>query len=302
MLEILKAIVLGVVEGITEWLPISSTGHMLLLNEFLKLDVSDEFLSLFMVVIQLGAIAAVVLLFWNRIWPLDTRIVGERIVRKKVRISGRKKLKKFRKPIKEYVVRWDILNMWARIIVACIPAVVIGLPFDDFFESIFYKPIPIALALIIFGIGFLVVETLNKGKRPRIKNVKSIGYSTALIIGVFQLIAAIFPGTSRSGATILGGLMLGVSRTAAAEFTFFMAIPVMLGASFLKVIKFMLGGYAMAGIEVAVLIFGMITAFIVSLLVIKFLMGYIKRNDFRPFGIYRIVLGVIVLIYFLLVG
>lgn len=301
-MEILKAIVLGIVEGVTEWLPVSSTGHMILVNEFLKLKVSEEFLSLFMVVIQLGAIMAVVLMYWHRIMPFELVTVGEKAVVKTVRDrNGNKRKKKVRVPVKQFEINRDILKMWGKIIVACIPAIVIGLPFDDFFEKLFYKPVPIALALIIFGIGFIVVEILNAGKRPKIKSVKRISFLTAFIIGIFQLIAAIFPGTSRSGATILGGLILGVSRTAAAEFTFFMAIPVMFGASLLKVLKFIIGGMPVAGIEVAVLITGMISAFIISVLTIRFLMGFIKKNDFKPFGIYRIVLGVIVLVYFLAV-
>ena len=266
MIEILKAVLFGVVEGITEWLPISSTGHMILLDEFVKLNVRPEFWEMFLVVIQLGAILAVVVLFWNMLWPFgkkDNRAV------------------------------WQ---MWFKIIAACLPAAVVGLLFDEFFESLFYNGVCVAIALIVFGIGFIVIENRNK-KNPNvmIHSLSEITYSTALIIGMFQLIAAIFPGTSRSGATILGALLIGVSRTVAAEFTFFLAIPVMLGASLLKMVKF---GFSFTGNELVVLLVGMVTAFVVSVIVIRFLMDYIKKHDFKIFGWYRIILGVIVLLYF----
>lgn len=271
--EILKAILFGIVEGITEWLPISSTGHMILLNEFVTLDVTPEFWEMFLVVIQLGAILAVVLLFWNKIFPFRFK----------------------EKP----VIQKDIFILWFKILVACIPAAVIGLAFDDVFEALFYNPWCVAIALIVFGAAFIIVENKNKSITPRITTLGSITYKTAFIIGIFQLIAAIFPGTSRSGATIVGALLIGVSRTVAAEFTFFLAIPVMLGASLLKLMKF---GLHFTGEEAAILLTGMASAFIVSIIVIRFLMGYIKRHDFKVFGWYRIVLGVVVLLYFTFVG
>ncbi len=270
IIEILKAILFGIVEGITEWLPISSTGHMILLNEFVTLNVSDDFWEMFLVVIQLGAILAVVLLYWNKIFPFHFK----------------------EKP----VVQKDIFVLWFKILVACIPAAVIGLAFDDVFDALFYNPWCVAIALIVFGIAFIVIENRNKGAKPRINELDQISYKTALIIGLFQLIAAVFPGTSRSGATIVGALLIGVSRTVAAEFTFFLAIPVMLGASLLKLLKF---GFQFTGPEAVILLVGMIVAFVVSVVVIRFLMGYIKKHDFKVFGWYRIVLGIAVLAYFM---
>ena len=271
--EILKAILFGIVEGITEWLPISSTGHMILLNEFVTLDVSPEFWEMFLVVIQLGAILAVVILFWNKIFPFRFR----------------------EKP----VIRKDIFTLWFKILAACIPAAVIGLAFDDALDALFYNPWCVAIALIVFGIAFIIIENRNKNVPPKITELKDITYQTALMIGVFQLIAAVFPGTSRSGATIVGALLIGVSRTVAAEFTFFLAIPVMFGASLLKIIKF---GFDFTGAEAAILLTGMLSAFVVSVIVIRFLMGYIKKHDFKVFGWYRIVLGAAVLGYFALAG
>lgn len=269
--ELLKAVLFGIVEGITEWLPISSTGHMILLNEFVHMNVSREFWDMFLVVIQLGAILAVVVLFWNKIWPFD--------------FSRRAKS----------VIKKDIFSMWFQIVAACIPAAVVGLFFDEILEKYLYTPVVVAIMLILFGVGFIFIENANRGKKARVRHLADLSYKDALIIGLFQLIAAIFPGTSRSGATILGGLMIGVSRTVAAEFTFFLAIPVMLGASLLKVLKF---GFAFTGAEAAILLVGMAVAFVVSLIVIRFLMGYIKKHDFKVFGWYRIVLGVLVLLYF----
>jgi undecaprenyl-diphosphatase len=281
MIEFLKAVLFGIVEGITEWLPISSTGHMILVDEFVKLNVSPEFWEMFLVVIQLGAILAVVLLFWKQIWPFAKKNNGC--------------------PVKEKgILSWcrkDVWNMWFKIIVACLPAAVVGLLFDEFFESLFYNSICVSIALIIFGIGFIIIENKNKGAQTKINSLAEISYQTALIIGLFQLIAAIFPGTSRSGATILGALLIGVSRTVAAEFTFLLAIPVMLGASLLKILKF---GFSFTGNELMILLTGMVTAFVVSVIVIKFLMGYIKKHDFKVFGWYRIVLGIVVLLYFML--
>lgn len=271
MLDILKAALFGIVEGVTEWLPISSTGHMILLDEFVKLNCSEDFWSLFLVVIQLGAIAAVVLLYWDKIFPLQ--------------------FKDKDKP----VIDMEIIVLWIKIVVACIPAAVVGLLFDDKIDELFYHPVPVALALIIFGVLFIVVETFNKGRHAKIRTLKEITFQTAVLIGVFQLLAAVFPGTSRSGATIIGALLIGVSRTVAAEFTFFLAIPVMLGASLLKVIKY---GLPSTGMEYTILLVGMIVAFVVSVLIIKFLMSYIKKNDFKAFGWYRIVLGILVIAYF----
>ena len=272
-LEIIKAIILGIVEGITEWLPVSSTGHMILVDEFLKLNVSKEFMDMFLVVIQLGAIFAVILLYWKKIFPF-----------------------KYDNGIK---IEKDTFIMWFKIIIACIPAAVIGLLFDDQLNALFYNPITVAIMLILFGILFIIVENYNKGRKAKINSLSEITYNVAIMIGIFQLIAAIFPGTSRSGATIVGALLIGVSRTVAAEFTFFLAIPVMFGASALKLVKFGLEtGFSMTGNELTILLVGMIVAFIVSILAIKFLMSYIKNNDFKVFGWYRIILGIIVLSYF----
>lgn len=280
MIEIIKAIIFGIVEGITEWLPISSTGHMILLDEFVKLNVSADFFEMFLVVIQLGAILAVVVLFIKSIWPFA--------------LSHRNPCPVKSTGILSYC-RKDIFELWFKIIVACVPAAVVGLLFDEFFESLFYNSICVSIALIVFGIGFIIIENRNKSFDTKINSLSEISYKTALIIGLFQLIAAIFPGTSRSGATILGSLMIGVSRTVACEFTFFLAIPVMLGASMLKIFKF---GLAFTGMELAVLLVGMVTAFVVSIFVIRFLMNFIKKHDFKVFGWYRIMLGIVVLAYF----
>lgn len=272
MIEILKAVLFGIVEGITEWLPISSTGHMILLDEFIRLDVSEEFMEMFRVVIQLGAILAVVLLFFPKIFPFQFDAKKGSLIKK------------------------DIFILWFKIIVACIPAAIIGLLFDDILEEWFYNYKVVATMLILFGVLFIVIEKRNKRLKPKIRSLEEITYTTAVLIGVFQLIAAIFPGTSRSGATILGALLIGVSRTVAAEFTFFLAIPVMLGASLLKIVKF---GFAFTHMELAILLTGMVVAFVVSILVIRFLMDFIKKHDFVVFGYYRIILGVMVLIYFM---
>ena len=275
-LEIIKAIILGIVEGITEWLPISSTGHMILVDQFLKLNVSKDFMDMFLVVIQLGAILAVIVLYWEKIFPF-----------------------KFSNGIK---IEKDTMIMWVKIVIACIPAAVIGLLFDDQLNELFYNPTTVAVMLILFGILFIVIENYNKGKRSKINSLSEITYNVAIMIGLFQLIAAVFPGTSRSGATIVGALLIGVSRTGAAEFTFFLAIPVMFGASALKLLKFGLAtGFTMTGNELSILLVGMIVAFIVSILAIKFLMSYIKNNDFKAFGWYRIILGIIVIAYFYLI-
>ena len=268
MVELLKAILFGIVEGITEWLPVSSTGHMIILDELIKLDCTPEFLEMFLVVIQLGAILAVVILFWNKIFPFQVRDKE--------------------KP----VIEMDKIMLWLKIIVACIPAAIVGILFDDVFEALFYHASSVALALIAFGVAFIVVERRNKGKSAKVRKLDDITFQTAFIIGIFQLIAAIFPGTSRSGATIVGALLIGVSRSVAAEFTFFLAIPVMFGASLLKLVKF---GLSFTTLEAGVLIIGMLVSFFVSIFVIKFLMDYIKKHDFQVFGWYRIVLGILVL-------
>lgn len=276
MWEIIKAIIYGIVEGITEWLPISSTGHLLLIEKLIPFqDVSERFFSMFEVVIQLGAILAVVVLFWNQIWPFA------------LTANECKKSKSF--------IKMDIMTLWFKILVACVPAAIIGLLFDEVFEALFYRYEWIAGALIVFGIAFIIIERWNRGRHPKITALSDITYTTALLIGVFQLIAAVFPGTSRSGATIVGALLIGVSRTVAAEFTFFLAIPVMFGASLLKVIKF---GFQFTSLEMSLLIIGSVVAFVVSLFILRFLISYVKKHDFTVFGWYRIVLGIVVLVYF----
>lgn len=272
-MEYIKAILFGIVEGITEWLPISSTGHMILLDEFIQLQASSEFINMFLVTIQLGAILAVVLLYIKTLWPFTLE-------------EGRVTIKR------------NTFLMWCKIVVACIPAAVVGLLFDDVLEAWFYNYQTVAIALIVFGILFIIVENRNKDMKPVVNSIDDISFKTAFVIGLFQLIAAIFPGTSRSGATIVGGLMVGVSRTVAAEFTFFLAVPVMFGASLLKVVKF---GFDFTTQEFLVLLIGMVVAFLVSIFAIRFLMGYIKKHDFKVFGWYRIVLGIVVLAYFMMV-
>lgn len=280
-MDIIKAIIYGIVEGITEWLPISSTGHLILIEQFLPFNgASEGFFDMFDVVIQLGAILAVVVLFWNKIWPFA--------LTKKQR-QGQTGVGAFFKK--------DIWIMWFKILVSTVPAAVIGGLFDDVFNRLFYNPVCVALALIIFGIAFILVENWNRKRTPKINSLAEITYMTALMIGFFQVLAAIFPGTSRSGATIVGALLIGVSRTVAAEYTFFLAIPVMFGASLLKVVKF---GFSFTGNELVLLLMGTVVSFVVSLFVLRFLMGYIKKHDFKVFGWYRIVLGAIVLLYFAL--
>lgn len=270
------AVILGIVEGITEWLPISSTGHMILVNQFLHFS-DKNFQNMFLVVVQLGAILAVVLLFWNKIWPF--------------RLGKREK--------GESVIDWDIMQLWFKILVSCVPAAVVGLLFDDIIDEMFYNSIVVAGALILYGVLFIVIENWNKGRRPAITSVAEIGYNTAIIIGVFQLLAAIVPGTSRSGATILGALLIGVARGVAAEYTFYLAIPVMFGASLLKIVK---GGFHYGISGTVTLVVGMVVAFVVSLFVIRFLLGYIRKHDFKAFGYYRIALGVVVILYFAISG
>ena len=276
MIEILKAALFGVVEGITEWLPVSSTGHMILLNEFVKLDVSTDFWNMFLVVIQFGAILAVILLYWKTIWPL-----GLYKHRRRTRIIWKK----------------DTLMLWAKTIVACIPAGIVGVLFDDWMDEHFYNWLVVSIMLILVGAAFLVVETVYKDRKPRVTDLRDISFKEAVIIGMFQLAAAVFPGTSRSGSTIIGGLLIGVSRTVAAQFTFILAIPVMAGASLLKMVKY---GFHFTGMETAILLTGMIVAFAVSVAIIRFLMGFIRKHDFKVFGWYRIVLGALVIAYFAL--
>lgn len=283
MMEIIKAVIYGIVEGITEWLPISSTGHLILVESLMPFegaDISEDFFGMFDVVIQLGAILAVVVLFWSQIWPFALT------KREREKEGGTGLMSYFKK---------DIWILWFKILVSCVPAAVIGILFDEVFDKLFYNPVCVAVALIVFGVAFLVVETWNKGRRPKVRALSEITYQTALLIGVFQLIAAVFPGTSRSGATIVGALLIGVSRKVAAEYTFFLAIPVMFGASLLKVVKF---GFEFTSLELSLLLIGTAVSFIVSLAVLRFLMGYIKKHDFKVFGWYRIALGIVVLAYF----
>lgn len=282
MWDILKAILFGIVEGITEWLPISSTGHLILLEEFVKFEnVSENFSEMFEVVIQLGAILAVVVLFFQKIWPFCKKGNG------------------WRKAGPLAYVRQDIMTLWFKILIACIPAAVVGILFDDVLNALFYHWYVVAGALIVFGIAFIIVENWNKNKTPRVTTLPELSYKAALIIGIFQLIAAVFPGTSRSGATIVGALLIGIARPVAAEFTFFLAIPVMFGASLLKVVKF---GLAFSATELAVLLTAMVVAFAVSVIVIRFLLSYIKKHDFKVFGWYRILLGILVILFFSLRG
>lgn len=275
IVEFLKVIILGIVEGITEWLPISSTGHLILADEFIQLDVTPEFMEMFRVVIQLGAILAVVCLYFSRLWPFRNQKEASNAW--------------------ERYVDMDKMVLWFKIIVACLPAVAIGLPFDDLLEEKLYNYVVVALMLILYGILFLIIENYNAKRTPKVTDLKDLTFRTAFLIGVFQVLSLI-PGTSRSGSTIIGGILLGTSRTVAAEFTFFLAIPVMFGASLLKLIKF---GLHFTGAEALILLVGMLTAFLVSILAIKFLMGYIKKHDFKVFGWYWIVLGVLVFGYFI---
>ena len=271
-IEILKVIFLGIVEGITEWLPISSTGHMLLVDEFLQLNASDSFKEMFFIIIQLGAILAVVVLYWNRMFPFQFKDKAKPVIRK------------------------DIFSLWFKVVVACIPGAAVTILFDDYIEAHLHTPVVIAIALIFYGVAFILIENWNKKRKVRVESLNDITYQTAFFIGLFQVLA-IIPGTSRSGATIIGALLIGVSRVAAAEFTFFLAVPVMFGWSLIKLIKF---GFAFSAQELCVLGLGCVVAFAVSVVVIRFLMGYIKKHDFKVFGWYRIILGAIVLGYFAL--
>ena len=273
MFEYIKSILFGIVEGITEWLPVSSTGHLILLNEFLKLDVTEAFYEMYQVVIQLGAILAVIVLFFHKLNPFSPK-----------------------KDQKQKTRTWIL---WAKVVVAVIPSAVIGLLLDDWMDANFYNAWVVAAMLILYGIAFILVERKNKGHAPKIKNCNEIDYRTAILMGAFQCLSLI-PGTSRSGSTILGGILLGVSRTAASEFSFFMAIPTMLGASALKLLKYILDGMIPSGGEIAILLIGCVVSFVVSLMVIKALMKYVRSHSFASFGWYRIVLGAVVLLYFLI--
>jgi len=267
-IQILKVIFIGIVEGITEWLPISSTGHMLLTDEFVSLNMTDAFKDMFFYVIQLGAIIAVPVMFWNKMFPFNLTDKTKPIIKK------------------------DIFSMWFKVLVAVIPSAILGILFDDMVEEHFGTPLTISLMLIIYGVAFIVIEKINKNKTPKVSGISEITYSLAFVIGLFQVLSMI-PGTSRSGATIIGALIFGVSRTAAAEFTFFLALPTMIGASLIKLLKF---GLSFTGAEIIVLILGMAVAFIVSLMAIKFLMDYVKKHDFKLFGIYRILLGTVIIL------
>lgn len=272
-MEMLKALIIGLVEGITEWLPVSSTGHMILVKEFIHFDLSEEFSNMFLVVIQLAAILAVVILFWDKLFPW----------------TGGKSRQQKR----------ETFQLWLKVIIGCLPAAVIGLPFNDFFDSL-ETPMVVAATLIIYGVIFIVLEYFNEGKQFPIRNTRNMSYLTAFLIGCFQCLALV-PGTSRSGATILGAMLLGVSRTAAAEFSFFLSAPVMFGASLLKVVKFMGTGYVLSGNEMMILVIGCVSAFVISLLSIRFLMNYVRRNSFAVFGYYRIIVGILVIAYFMFI-
>ena len=270
--NILKVIFLGIVEGITEWLPISSTGHLILVDQFLKLDASNDFKEMFNVVIQLGAILAVVVIYFNKLNPFARN--------------------------KSDIEKKDTWSLWFKVVVACIPAGVLGILFDDFLEEHFHKFVPVAMMLILYGVLFIIVENRNKTIKPTTTTLNQLTYKTAFIIGLFQVLSLI-PGTSRSGATIIGAIIIGCSRYVAAEFTFFLGIPVMFGASGVKILKFLLKGNSFGSPEIILLSIGTIVSFVVSILAIKFLMGYIKKHDFKVFGWYRIILGTIILIYWL---
>ncbi len=274
-IEILKVIFLGIVEGITEWLPISSTGHLILADECIRLDMSDAFMQMFNVVIQLGAILAVVVLYWGKLWPFWVHREEKSL-------------------LDRYVDR-EKMTLWFKILFACVPTILIALPFNDLIEEKLMNYVVVALMLILYGVFFLLIENYNKRRTPHTRTLEELSFRTAFLIGIFQVLAVI-PGTSRSGATIIGGILVGASRTLAAEFTFFLAIPTMFGASLLKLVKF---GLDFTGAELFVLLLGMLTAFVVSILAIRFLMNYIKKHDFKVFGWYRIVLGILVLGYFI---
>ena len=291
VLEFIKVVILGIVEGITEWLPISSTGHMILVDEFIKMDMTTEFKDFFLVVIQLGAILAVVVLYWSKLWPFYIRQIPKK---KKAQIARKNPFSRIVLTFVEKFCDKDKWILWFKIIVACIPTIVIALPFNDFIEEKFNNYVVVAIALIVYGVIFIIIENYNKRRKPICTSLEDLSFATAFKIGIFQVLSVI-PGTSRSGSTIIGGILVGTSRTVAAEFTFFLAIPVMFGASLLKLVKF---GFAFSSTELIILIVGVVVSFVVSILAIKFLMGYIKKHDFKVFGWYRIILGILVLGYF----
>ena len=280
MFEILKVLILGIVEGITEWLPISSTGHMLILYQLFHIDEQDPFWSLFLIVIQLGAVLAVIVMYFTRLWPF--RMPDPKTQGKEKFLS---------------MLQMPKIVMWLKIIISCIPAIIVGLTIDDWIEAHLYNYITVAIMLIVYGILFIVVENRNRGRNAEVRKIGQISWRLAFFIGIFQALA-IIPGTSRSGATILGGILLGMSRKCASEYTFFLAIPTMFGASILKVVKFLKNGYALSASQVGLIVFGMVVAFVVSILAIRFLLSYIRKHDFKAFGVYRIVLGVVVLLFF----
>lgn len=288
LIEILKVILLGIVEGITEWLPISSTGHMIIIDEFVQLNVTPEFKEMFFVVIQLGAIMAVVVLYWHKLWPFVSGKNNDN-VKYAPKYHGTNGFVNF---LNKYV-KWDTMQMWFKVLVAALPAAIIGLPFDDKLDELFYNFQTVSITLIVYGLIFIIVENRNKNRKPVVRDFGGLTYKHAVIIGIFQILALI-PGTSRSGATIIGAILIGTSRYVAAEFSFFLAIPIMFGASLLKLVKF---GFAFQANELVLLIIGMVTAFIVSVIAIKTFMSYIKKKDFKVFGYYRIVLGIILIAY-----
>lgn len=285
MIEVFKSIFLGIVEGITEWLPISSTGHIILVDEFIKLGVSENFKLVYDVVIQLGAIMAVVVLFWYKLWPFTTRTDSSSVLK----IAGKVGIKR------------PSLTLWLKVAVACVPAAVIGLFIDDWADEHLYNSTVVAAALIVYGVAFIVIEAIHKNKELPIASMHNLSYKTAFLIGLFQILAFI-PGTSRSGATILGAMIIGVSRPVSAEFSFFLAVPIMFGASFLKVLKYILKfGFAFSGTELVILFAGMVASFLVSIITIKFFLNYVRKKNFAVFGYYRIALGLLVLLYFLVI-
>ena len=292
ILEILKAVLLGIVEGITEWLPISSTGHMILVDEFIKLNVSQEFKDFFLVAIQLGAILAVVVLYFQKLWPFCVRSLTRE---QKKALAGQPALKRGVLTFVERFCDKEKWILWFKILWACVPTILVGLPFNDYIEEKFNNYVVVAIALIVYGVLFIIIEDYNKKRTSSCTSLKELSFKTAFLIGIFQVLSVI-PGTSRSGSTIIGGILVGASRTVAAEFTFFLAIPVMFGASLLKLLKF---GFVFTAGELTILAVGCLVAFVVSILAIKFLMSYIKKHDFKAFGVYRIILGVLVLGYFI---
>ena len=291
VLEFIKVVILGIVEGITEWLPISSTGHMILVDEFIKMEMTPEFKEFFLVVIQLGAILAVVVLYWSKLWPFYIREISPK---KRKELNRMNPVSRMALTFVEKFCNKDKWILWFKILVACIPTIVIALPFNDIIEEKFNNYVVVAIALIVYGVIFILVENYNKRRKPVCTSLEELSFGTAFKIGIFQVLSVI-PGTSRSGSTIIGGILVGTSRTVAAEFTFFLAIPVMFGASLLKLVKF---GFAFTPAEILTLVTGVVVAFFVSIIAIKFLMGYIKKHDFKAFGWYRIVLGILVLGYF----